>query len=231
MAEISVIKKLLIITIIMIVVFPLVNAELIFEKGTEADLKLYCSMNGSICSAATDCNISIKFPDGSYLITSSAMTNQNNGDFNITLNTTQTAIEGEYRWDMYCCDGDYCDDGHESFFITTNGKEKPSGIIIVLFSVLFLGILASLVGLILHTLAHFVEKDFDTKDLILNISAYFVLWGIYILGKEYVGNYFINTFLEWLIGVGAITNVIFPLVIFVISITIWKWREELEGKF
>ncbi len=217
----------------LLVVLPLVNAdnEIIFEKGVESDLKLYCSMNGSVCSAVATCNISIKYPNGSYLISSSPMTNQDNGDFNITLNTTQTATEGEHRWDMYCCDGSYCDDGHDIFLITINGKEKPSGIVLIVFLILFLIILGSLTTLMLYTIAHLVEKDFDVKDLIFNISAYLVLWGVYILGKEYVGNYFINTFLEWLIGVGAITNVIFPLVIFIISITIWKWREELEGKF
>ncbi len=115
--------------------------------------------------------------------------------------------------------------------VTENGNERPGDTVIVLFSILFLIILASLTALILYTLAHTVEKDFDVKDLIFNISAYLVLWGVYVLGKEYIGNNFINTFLEWLINVGAITNVIFPLIIFVISITIWKWREELEGKF
>jgi len=117
-----------------------------------------------------------------------------------------------------------------TFEVTENGNERPGGTVIVLFSILFLFILALLTALILYTLAHFVEKDFDMTDLILNISAYLVLWGIYILGKEYVGNYFINDFLEWVISVGAITNVIFPLIIFVLSITIWKWRDELEGK-
>lgn len=170
---------------------------------------------------------SIQYPNLSRSYVNSTMTKQGSS-YNYSF--CDTANLGNY---IYCTTGDV--DGTDTsackpFEITCNGKEKPAGIVIVLFSILFLIILASLTALMLYTLAHTVEKDFDIKDLIFNISAYLVLWGVYILGKEYIGNDFINTFLEWLISVGAITNVIFPLIIFVISITIWKWREELEGK-
>lgn len=216
--------------IITFILLSFVSAYNIYQKSVIIDLKIPFEVDGSIPSGSAECNMSIQYPNGSHLINNGEMTNLNNGEFNYTLNSTQTTILGEYDWVAFCCDGSNCAAGYDTFKITENGKESPSGVVIVLFSILFLGILASLITLILYTLAHFVEKDFDMKDLIFNLSAYFVLWGIYILGKEYVGNYFINTFLEWLIGVGALTNVIIPMIIFIVSITIWKWREELEGK-
>lgn len=222
-------KYFLIITIFMLLSF--VSAYDTYQKIAVIDLKIPFEVDGTIPSVSAECNVSIQYPNGTYLINNGEMTNLNNGEFNYTLNSTQTTILGTYDWVAFCCDGSDCAAGYDSFKITENGEEAPSEIVIVLFSILFLGILASLVTLILYTLAHFVEKDFDIKDLTFNISAYLVLWGIYILGKEYLGNYFINTFLEWLIALGAITNIIFPLIIFIISITIWKWREELEGKF
>ncbi len=111
------------------------------------------------------------------------------------------------------------------FIITENGKDPPSEIVVVLFIGLFLAILAVLISLILYTIGHFVEQDFDVKDLTYNLSAYFVLWGVYLLGREYMGNLFINNFLELLIAIGAITNVLFPIIVFVLSITIWKLME------
>jgi len=221
-------KKELLILVIGVLLIGIVSAELIFEQNSIIDLKLPCILEGVPCSNSAECNISIKYPNSDYLIDLAIMTNKGNGDFNITLNETKTATLGEHRWDVYCCDGEECGDGHGSYEITVNGKDKPSGIVIVLFSILFLILLAALISLILYTLGHLIEKDFDMKDLIYNLSAYFVLFGVYILGKEYVGNSFINNFLEWMIAICAFTNVIFPIVTFILSITIWKMQEMQE---
>lgn len=176
-------------------------------------------------SIADGCNLTtITYPNGTISIINMEISRSGN-TYSGTITKGNFTQEGIVCWNYDCTDGH----GDDCIEVTHNGKDKPSGVVIVLFSILFLIILATLITLMLYTLAHFVEKDFDMKDLIFNISAYFVLWGIYILGIEYVGNSFINTFLEWLIGIGALTNVFIPLVIFVISITIWKWRKELEG--
>jgi len=55
-------------------------------------------------------------------------------------------------------------------------------------------------------------------DLIFNISTYFVIFIVYILGEQYLGNTFINDFLVWMIGVGAVTTVILPIIAFVLAI-------------
>lgn len=217
---------------IMIVMLGMILISLSSVLASQESLGIYareeCVDLIQLCGDCTYNNItSIILPNATRLILDVGMT-QRGSEFNYTFcltNETGTYLINGIG-DLVGVDTVWA----YEIEVTEEGNERPGSTVIVLFSILFLIILASLTALILYTLAHTAEKDFDVKDLIFNISAYIVLWGIYILGKEYVGNYFINTFLEWLIGIGAITNVIFPLVIFVLSITIWKWREELEGK-
>jgi hypothetical protein len=63
-----------------------------------------------------------------------------------------------------------------------------------------------------------ISWDFDARDLIFNISAYFGIFTTYILSKQYLGSQFVNEFLVWFVGVGAFTMVILPLIAFFMSI-------------
>ena len=109
--------------------------------------------------------------------------------------------------------------------ITYNGKPDPSGSVNVFFSLLFLIIVGGMLSLLFLTIFRMVTWDFNVKDLVLNISSYFVVFATYILSKFYLGNEFIDGFLVWLIGVGAVTMVILPIIAFVITMM----RRELNG--
>ncbi len=130
------------------------------------------------------------------------------------LTDSQTADTGEYQIYIYGSGGSY---DNTSYEITTNGKPSPSGFVIVLFSLLFIFIVVTLLTLLMRTILLFIELNIEAKDLIFNFSSYFGLWAIYILGIEYLGNAFINSFLLFLIEVGAITTILVPLIGFVIS--------------
>ena len=62
-------------------------------------------------------------------------------------------------------------------------------------------------------------------DLIYNISAYFTIIAVYFLSKEYLGNASVNDIMEFAIVGSGITNCLFPLVVFILSITLWKWQD------
>jgi len=94
-----------------------------FEKSTEVDLKIPCENDGKPCSSSATCNITIKYPNSTFLINFVEMTNQNNGDFNITLNENQTNVLGEYAYSVYCSDGGYHGAAHETYIITPTGGE------------------------------------------------------------------------------------------------------------
>lgn len=126
-------KKYLLIFGILLVL-PLIFAQ-IYQRETVVDLKIPFEVNGSIPSATATCNISINYPNGTYLKENVSMTNRNNGDFNITLNATETVLIGEYEWRAFCCDGTKCAAGYDSFEITPSGTELSTaqGIIYIIF--------------------------------------------------------------------------------------------------
>jgi len=190
----------------------------IYEQSTDADLIIPCAYStGEICSTSGVCNVSIQYNNGTYLVNFQPMTNMDNGDFKYSLDINDTAVLGDYDGKVYCIDGSYNGTGFFTYSVTTNGNELPTAGVVVLFTVLFLIIIGGLIGLLLFTIFHMIQWDFDGKDLVYNVSLYLVTFAAYILSKEYLGNAFINDILVWLIGVGAITTVILPIIAFVMS--------------
>ena len=97
-----------------LLVLPLMFAQT-YQKETIIDLKIPFEVNGSAASSSATCNISIDYPNGTYFKENVSMTNRDNGDFNITLNTTETIQLGNYEWRAFCCDGLNCAAGYGSF--------------------------------------------------------------------------------------------------------------------
>ena len=122
-----------------LLVLPLIFAQT-YQKETVIDLKFPFEVNGSAASSSATCNVSINYPNGTYLKENASMTNRNNGDFNITLSATETVPLGDYEWRAFCCDGTNCAVGYGSFKITYTGKELDSGK-----SILYVGFLSLLV--------------------------------------------------------------------------------------
>ena len=194
----------------------------IFEKGNDIELIQLCSDGANLCAS---CNISsIKYPNSTIIISDQEMTKRV-ADFNYTLISNYTQTTGEYKVNGVCTSGADTQVWNYYFEVTNNGNETPEGVVIVLFVLLFILITVGLLGLLLYNIFHMIQWDFDAKDLIFNVSAYFGLFVTYILGKTYLGNEFFDSFLIWVIGVTALTNVILPLIAFLMS----YMRGGLEG--
>ena len=118
-------KKLFLILGILLVL-PLIFAQT-YKQGTVIDLKVPFEVDGEAASSSATCNISINYPNGTYLIENYSMTNRENGDFNITLNASRINPTGEYEWRVFCCDGADCAAGYGNFEVTPTGKEITSG--------------------------------------------------------------------------------------------------------
>lgn len=205
--------------VFILVCFPLVTSTSedslgIFQKSSEVELLQICSNATSLCDS---CNISsVKYPNSSTIVSNVIMTKRT-ADFNYTLISNNTGIEGIYSVNGFCTSGGEIKVFSYVFEITNNGNEKPEGSVIVLFVILFTILVAGLLGLLLYNIFQMITWNLDAKDLILNVSLYFVLFVVYILGKQYLGNSFIDDFLVWLIGVAALTNVILPIIGFTIT--------------
>jgi hypothetical protein len=146
-------------------------------------------------------------------------------------------------WNYTFCDtvvaGTYTVNGHGdlggvdtiwnyNFLVTENGNAEPGGAVIVFFVIVFLILIATFGLFIIATLDGFKDLDFTVRDVLLNWAIYFVLIGTYLLGKQYLGNSFINNFLETALKITGITNVFMPLIAFIMSITVGDLRRRKE---
>jgi len=208
-------KILLVVILLSLFLIPFVSPiETECSKFTDPVMKNDTFDLVQVCTTCTYVNLtSIELPNGTSIFYNEGMT-KNDIHYSYPYNPE---FEGIY---YYTVKGDK--DGEvmaECFYfeVTNNGNAVPAGGTINLFVIIFLIFVGGMLSLLLYTIFHLIQWDFDAKDLILNVSSYFVLFAAYILSKTYLGNSFVDDFLVWLIGVGALTMVILPIVAFFIS--------------
>lgn len=113
---------------------------------------------------------------------------------------------------------DGCENSFATYIdVTINGKEQADGIIIVVFSLIFIAIFGFGLVYLLKSLAHIIQLDMDLIDCAVMIATYISMWMFYYFSFEYLGNEFINNILEIAISIGAVTHVFLPLVGFLVS--------------
>jgi len=94
--------------ILMIVLFScLVIAEpnFVFIEDNPATIKIPCLYNGSTCLGNVNCNISIGYPNGTYLVNNQETT-LSGLDSLYNLSSAQTIVKGEHPGVLLCTDGD-----------------------------------------------------------------------------------------------------------------------------
>lgn len=197
-----------------------IDIDDIYQKDAQINYTKPCYnavTNGSLCSSTASCNLSVLYPDRSFWLNNGEMTNSINY-FNYTLGTT--GLLGTYRADMYCCDGNHCGSDTFYFKVTTNGKDDPEGIVIVLFIIGFLIISAGLIYLFVTGIGHAFTLDYDVIDVAFNWGIYFVLFAFYMMAKFYMGNADINNLLEVIIIGAAITHLLVPAISLGVSLIV-----------
>jgi len=205
---------LLVIYLLLFLTFISAGSFGIFERSTDIELVQTCDDGTALCDY---CNISsIDYPNTTNIISNVEMV-AGASDFTYTVISNYTSTLGRYAVNGYCGDSDEVAVWRATFDVTANGKEKPEGVVIVFFTILFVILVIGLLVLLMYNIFHIFQWDFDANDLIFNIGAYFGLFMVYILGKEYLGNLFFDNFLVWVISVAAVTNVILPIIAFVLS--------------
>jgi len=99
---------------------PMVFAEdtdYVFKKDSDIDLKVSCFENNlTICSAGTNCYITVNYPDTTNLVNNGTMQNSDTY-FNYTIPAARTNQVGEYAALVYCT-GD--EDGYTIFTFEVN---------------------------------------------------------------------------------------------------------------
>jgi hypothetical protein len=146
--------------------------------------------------------------------------------FYVTIDAGNITQTGEHCFNVECSDGISKTTGEECFDITSNGKEKPSGAVITIFIILFLLLLGFMTYLIIYSFGHALSLDFDIIDLAWNYGGFFVILGMSLFEKTYLGNSDIQNFLNVVIDVGIFTSIVAPTIYFILTLTIGTWMKK-----
>lgn len=237
-------KRVAVILFLVILVLPLVMSQsfvqttdttldLSYPKyqyvalNQDFDLHLHVINSTSIMkNTSTTCFIHLYNITGGHICENWLDFDTNKLEWELTIDKGNFTTRGVHAY-ILLCNSTSNEVGFASgnFIVNTNGVAPPENNVFVFFALGFIIVVASMTGLFLYTLGLFVEEDFTMKHLIYNLSAYFAIFAFYILEQEYFRYSLINTILLVFLSVGGITNVIFPIVVFFISLTLWKWRD------
>ena len=125
-------RKLLLfldILVVFVLMLTVVNADTFSIKQNEniQFIKTCTNSTANICSSIATCNITIRSPiNNTYIINNRMMTNNLNGQFNISLISSMNSVRGIYEWDMFCCDSTDCGEAHGTYSVTTDGENTSS---------------------------------------------------------------------------------------------------------
>lgn len=209
-------KKLFMFMLVGIIIAGMASAETSYNFGVFKQNSNVTLLQD--CSSCSYNNItSVMGPNSSVLISNEAMT-KNGRMFNLTFKGTSDL--GRY---IVTGIGDL--DGKDTtwayyFEITGNGKENPSGGIVVLFSILFMILVFLTCYLAIYTIGHLMKLDFDIIDLAFDWGLFFAIVVMYFLEQFYMGNPGVESYLLWFIAVGGVMLVLVPIIAFILSITI-----------
>ena len=165
-------EKIIAPILILVVFITLVGAET-YKQNDNIDFKKTCiNDSDAACSTSTTCNVTIKYQNGSYLIQSGVMTNNDDGIFNYTIATNLLSEVGEYSWDMFCYDSENIDyeESHGTFGVTRTGVELSREK-----AMIYLGMLALLVFIFLVNMGAIAMLPRgnirDEKGFIMDINS------------------------------------------------------------
>lgn len=117
--------------LLFLLILVMVNADprYSYRKDDIVDIKEGCYLNGSYCPAATQCNLTMNYPNSTNYAKDINMTRQGI-DYNYTMSTTNVA--GEYPIKIVCCYEDDCDNDNFTIMIHSAGWLDVSPLIIII---------------------------------------------------------------------------------------------------
>jgi len=207
---------------LIVVMFSLVSAETPHKQNT--DLKFSITSNFADQCILTTVNT---LDEVIFINQNATKTSQT---FNYTIDSSNYTSLGITCHQIECSDStqkvteSYCRE------VTLNGKKPAEGIVIVIFSLIFIGIIAFGIIYFLKSLAHVIQLEMDLIDASIMIATYLAMWMFYYVSFEYLGNAVINGLLETAISVGAVTHVFLPLVGFAVSFIMTNLRFKQKAR-
>jgi len=220
-------KKLLTLLAFAFIMVLVINFTIADTNNYAPVEKGQCKEIQQTCGTCSFVNLTIIYPNSSIALSNQPMSNRGGGIWSYTFCNTQDLG----RYDTPSC-GDLngifqcTTDGTIWFKVTGNGRDEPEGIVITLFVILFIILLFLLTYLIIYSIGHAVTLDFDIIDAAWNLGGFFALLGLSIAERAYLGNPDVDSFLNWAIGIGAVTNVFLPVIYFILTLTVGSWMSK-----
>ena len=212
----------LLIAIILVVMMPLVVAQPVYERETNVTLSIPCTVDGEYCGAGTVCNTTIINPEQEVLFNNAGMT-QVGAVFEIDLSASQTDTNGEYEFNVACCDGNDCFSKSLTFVITPNGEIPTTAK-----GILYVGLLV--VFLIFFGLCLYGGKEakgvvgrsaFYLVAYLFVIGIVFLAWNLsldYLTSAPFMASFFRIIFL-------FLMYALFPLLMVLTFYTMWMMKK------
>lgn len=221
--------------ILLLAILPLASSYCYIETASYFQI---CQLNTNCTIGFTVSNETGIFDGNTFVIVNdevgdtvfSQNISSTEGYFSVALNETNLDSTGTYF--IYVMPQDECltNTQIESFEVTTNGREAASGIVIVVFSIIFILIFAFGLYYFIKSLSNVLNLEMDILDCTIMIATYLSMWMFYYISREYLGNLFINSILEIAIDVGAVTHVFLPIVGFLISFILTNLKFQQKAK-
>lgn len=219
-------NKLALTLFLLILFVPFISAEdnFLFKQGSDFTLDIKVTNNDLSPCTTCNCTFSIFYPDGSEFIKDAVGVNTN-GHCKL-INSSN--VLGIHNGEISLTDGTSYGLSTFAIEITVNGKEKPSEILLVVYTLLFIAIFFFSFYYFFKALEHVIAFEMDLYDTIILMGSYFSVWIFYYFSVEYIGNAFMNNILEIAIQIGAFTHVFLALVGFFVSfiMTNLKFKQQ-----
>ena len=177
---------------------------------------LYNASNGKVIdNVSVNCSMFMADITGNVLLETRAKFDPQ-GFWYVDIDGNNFSSTGFYSYGINCQDG-FGGAVAGAFEATNNGKESPTGIVIVVYTILFIAIFFASIYYFFKALDQVTKFEMDLYDTIILMGSYFSIWIFYYFSVEYVGNAFMNNILELAITIGAFTHVLLALVGFFVS--------------
>jgi len=232
---------LLVLMVISLIIATLsMTSALMFPQNVDIDLKIPCTLDDVPCSTSASCNITITYPNSSYLINNINMTNLGNGDFNLT---TRFIELGDYPTEVNCNDAGRNATSNFPITITQTGSilSTAQGIVYVIFLIALIFIfLLCLFGAI--KLKWRPERGGDgtiigVNDLkylkvLLYVASYLLLMFIFGVMRGITANFLFMTGFSGLFKLmyWMMLSFLFPLMVMAIVFAIIAYLKDLKIK-
>jgi len=209
-------KRLIIFIALAVFLLPLVYSSYGYSGNIGTFKQDECIQLRQTCPTCTYLNFTgVIYPD-SLIAMGEVSADKTGTVFNYTFCSTEQ--KGRYIVEGYGNVGGSTDTPFVySFDITTNGNPSPSGIVIVIYTMLFIFIFGSFLIYFFKALGETISLELDLLSTVTLISIYFSVWIFHYFSMEFLGDAVVNDFLNILISVGAFTHLFLPLVAFAVT--------------